>query len=70
MTPNVGVTTTSAPMTAPSAERIPLVHLLTKLFIVLVCLLAVMITPLVAVNAVNESSNKAKLAEMTSKRNA
>ena len=45
-------------------------HLLTKLFIVLVCLLAVMITPLVAVNAVNESSNKAKLAEMTSKRNA
>ncbi|MAC20194.1 MAG: hypothetical protein CMJ23_11060 [Phycisphaerae bacterium] len=70
MAPKVGVTTTSAPMTAPSAERIPLVHLLTKLFIVLVCLLAVMITPLVAVNAVNESSNKAKLAEMTSKRNA
>ena len=45
-------------------------HLLTKLFIVLVCLLAVMITPLVAVNAVNESSYKSKLAEMTSKRNA
>ena len=45
-------------------------HLLTKLFIVLVSLLAVMITPLVAVNAVNDASFKTKLAEMTSKKNA
>jgi chromosome segregation ATPase len=38
------------------------VHLLTKLFIVLVSLLAVMLTPLVAVNAMNERALNEKVA--------
>jgi uncharacterized phage infection (PIP) family protein YhgE len=46
------------------------VHLLTKLFVVLVSLLAVMITPLVAVNAVNEQSFKDKWLSAEQKRNA
>jgi hypothetical protein len=46
------------------------VHLLTKLFVVLVSLLAVMITPLVAVNAVNEQSFKDKWLAAEQKRNA
>lgn len=45
-------------------------HLLTKIFIVLVALLAVMITPLVAVNAVNESSFKDKWTVAEQKRGA
>lgn len=45
-------------------------HLLTKLFVVLVSLLAVMITPLVAVNAVNEQSFKDKWLAAEQKRNA
>lgn len=45
-------------------------HLLTKIFIVLVALLAVMITPLVAVNAVNESSFKDKWMSAEQKRGA
>ena len=45
-------------------------HLLTKLFVVLVSLLAVMITPLVAVNAVNEQSFKDKWLSAEQKRNA
>lgn len=45
-------------------------HLLTKLFIVLVSLLAVMITPLVAVNAVNEQSYKDKYVAALQKGNA
>jgi chromosome segregation ATPase len=44
-------------------------HLLTKLFIVLVSLLAVMITPLVAVNAVNEDSFKSKWVKATQGKN-
>ncbi|MAB72892.1 MAG: hypothetical protein CMJ54_10350 [Planctomycetaceae bacterium] len=45
-------------------------HLLTKLFIVLVSLLAVMITPLVAVNAVNEASFKSKWMASNQGKNA
>lgn len=45
-------------------------HLLTKLFVVLVSLLAVMITPLVAVNAVNEQSFKDRWVAAEQKRNA
>lgn len=45
-------------------------HLLTKLFIVLVSLLAVMITPLVAVHAVNEQSYKDKYVAALQKGNA
>ena len=56
--------------TTAALERTSLVHLLTKLFFVLVALLAVMLTPLVAVNAVNDASIKDKLADMTSKKNA
>jgi hypothetical protein len=59
----------TVPRSGP-AERNPLVHLLTKLFVVLVSLLAVMITPLVAVNAVNEQSFKDKWLSAEQKRNA
>ena len=45
-------------------------HLLTKLFIVLVSLLAVMITPLVAVNAMNEESFKTKWMAANQGKNA
>ena len=45
-------------------------HVLTKLFIVLVSLLAVMITPLVAVNAMNEESFKTKWMASNQGKNA
>ena len=45
-------------------------HLLTKLFIVLVSLLAVMIVPLVAVNAVNEESFRGKYENAMQQKNA
>ena len=45
-------------------------HLLTKLFIVLVSLLAVMIVPLVAVNAVNEESFRGKYESAMQAKNA
>ena len=45
-------------------------HLLTKLFIVLVSLLAVMIVPLVAVNAVNEETFRGKYEAAVQSKNA
>jgi hypothetical protein len=42
------------------------VHVLTKLFIVLVSLLAVMMVPLVVVYAVNENSYKSKFQQAES----
>ena len=45
-------------------------HLLTKLFIVLVSLLAVMIVPLVAVNAVNEDTFRSKFESAVQAKNA
>jgi hypothetical protein len=54
----------------PIEEGTENVHLLTKLFIVLVSLLAVMIVPLVAVNAVNEESFRGKYENSMQQKNA
>ena len=54
----------------PLEEGTENVHLLTKLFIVIVSLLAVMIVPLVAVNAVNEDTFRTKFDQANQAKNA
>jgi hypothetical protein len=54
---------TSWPAPLATQQGIPEVHVLTKIFIVLVALLTVAIVPLVAVNATNESTFQKKFKE-------